>query len=61
MTPTRVLTVIIVDGWPISNLNSSATYRSVQIELTPEQSEKLKKSEYESIDRCFIEPQELTK
>jgi hypothetical protein len=58
------LTVLIRDDSPFIHLGGSPACRSVSIELTNEQLEKIKlkyigqaagKNMYESIDKCFIE------
>jgi hypothetical protein len=61
------LTVILRDDSPMIHCGDSPSYRSVQINLTPEQCEALKPrwtgssagvDEYESISKAFIEPDE---
>jgi hypothetical protein len=64
-----ILTVIFRDDAPMIHCGDSPSYRSVQIELTPEQRKQLEprfsyatglgeqeKRYYESISKCFIEP-----
>ena len=60
------LTVILRDDGPMINCGDSPTYRSVQVELTLEQIERIKpRSTYqvgttdyfEQISKCFIEPE----
>jgi len=62
-----VLTVVFRNDSPMIVCNDTPTYRSVQVELTPEQLEKIAprktgfsdgKLDYESISRCFLEPEE---
>ena len=66
-TPTGCLTVIIRDDGPMIFCGDSPSYRSVSIELTAEQREKLAlrwtgnsggDDYFEQISRCFIEPAE---
>ena len=61
----KVLTVIIRDVSPFMHLQEPPTYRSVQIELTPEQREKLSLAwvassgftdYHEEVSQCFFEP-----
>lgn len=58
------LTVVIRDDGPLIFCNDSPRYRSVQIELTPEQESKLAlrkikgTSLHEEISKCFFEPTE---
>jgi len=49
------LTVIIRDLSPFIHLQDPCNYRSVHIDLTPEQLHKLAMSSDESIGQCFIE------
>ena len=60
------LTVIFRDDGPMIHCGDSPIYRSVQVELTPEQQERLKPRPsymagttqyYEAISKCFIEPE----
>lgn len=53
------LTVTIRDDSPMIHCGDSPSYRSVQIELTPEQIAKIKLRQEEDFSRCWIEP-ELT-
>lgn len=62
-----VLTVIIRDEGPLIHLNEPVCLRSVRIELTQEQLEKLRVKHtytingqecYESISHCFLEAKE---
>ena len=61
------LTVIFRNDSPMIHCGDSPSYRSVQIELTPEQCALLKTRQtstscgnaiYEEISRCFFEPKE---
>ena len=63
--PCRTLTVIIRNDSPWVNCNSAPTYRSVHVELTQEQIDKLALNwawscgdtrHYEEVAQCFIEP-----
>lgn len=63
--PCRTLTVIFRDDGPLIHCGDSPAYRSVQIEFTDEQIDKLKcaythssgeHNGYESVSKCFIEP-----
>lgn len=54
-----ILTVIIRDDEPMHQCNSAPTYRSVQIEFTDEQVDKLSRGYYESYAQAFIEGEEL--
>lgn len=63
--PSNQLTVIIRDDSPMMHCNDSPSYRSVSILLTDEQILKLGlkltdtvsgTNHYESISKCFIEP-----
>lgn len=63
--PSNILTVVIRDDSPMVNCGDSPTYRSVRIELTPDQVDKLALNKifmsggiayYEIISKCFIEP-----
>lgn len=63
-SPGNVLTVIIRDDAPLVNCGDSPAYRSVQVELTPEQQEKLALRHTfaqgaiwfaEDVSRCIIE------
>ena len=60
-----ILTVILRNDSPMIHCGDSPSYRSVQIELTPEQCEMIKPrwtgsssgaDEYEGISKAFIEP-----
>jgi len=60
------LSVIFRDDSPTIHFGDSPSYRSVQIELTPEQQERMKPRPtyrvgttqyYEAISKCFIEPE----
>ena len=59
-----ILTVIFRDDAPVIHVGGSPAYRSIRIELTPEQETKIRaappgpwgKSSSEDIDKCFIEP-----
>jgi hypothetical protein len=62
----KILTVVIRDDGPMFHCDDSPAYRSVQIELTEEQRERLKLYEshssagthyYEHVSKCFIEPE----
>ncbi len=62
----RILTVILRNDGPLIHCNDSPSYRSVQIELTDEQWEKISpkrlgtldgKPFYECLSKCFIEPE----
>lgn len=64
--PNNKLTVIIRDDSPMCYAHDSPAYRSVTIELTPEQIKKLAlkevwrsglSSQHEKISQCFIEPE----
>ena len=51
------LTVIIRDTYPLMHFNDPLTYRSVHINLTPEQLEKLTlRHKTEEVSTCFLEP-----
>ncbi len=61
----RSLTVILRDDGPMIHCGDSPSYRSVQVELTPEQWEQIKPrisyttagtNYFEEISKCFIEP-----
>jgi hypothetical protein len=61
------LTVIFRDDSPMMFCNDSPSYRSILIELTPQQEEQLKPryvgcsgatKYYEAISKCFIEPED---
>jgi hypothetical protein len=63
--PIGVLTVVIRDDGPLVDCGDVPSYRSVRIDLTPEQVERLAlrhthsigSSRYhEVVSRCFIEP-----
>ncbi len=65
--PGSTLTVVIRDDTPMIHCNDSPVYRSVSIELTDEQRNKLVlnctgktggNAIYEAVSRCFIEPDE---
>ena len=67
--PGKILTVIIRDDGPFIHLGDTPTYRSVQIELTIEQRKSIALDligrsgdalQYESISKCFIEPNNNT-
>lgn len=58
------LTVILRNDGPMINCEDSPTYRSVQLELTPDQLAKIEPRQtyssgpsdyFESISKCFIE------
>jgi hypothetical protein len=49
------LTVIFRNDSPMIHCGDTPSYRSVQIELTPEQCEAIKLREHEEISRAFIE------
>ena len=60
-----VLTVILRDDSPMIHFGDSPAYRSVRVELTPEQVAAIaprktgssgRREEYESISKAFIEP-----
>ena len=60
-----VLTVILRDDSPMTHCGDSPAYRSVRVDLTPEQVAAIaprktgstgRQEEYESISRAFIEP-----
>ena len=62
------LTVILRNDSPMIHCGDSPSYRSVQIDLTPEQCESIKPrwtgssggtDEYEEISKAFIEPNSL--
>ena len=62
--PSQTLTVIIRDDGPFVHMQEPCTYRTVHIELTDNQLEKLKllntyqvcgTDGYESICKCFLE------
>ena len=64
-TPGNILTVIIRDNGPLAMCGDSPSYRSVQIDLTPEQVEKMRLNAsymtggvdyFEEISLAFIEP-----
>ena len=64
--PSNKLTVIIRDDSPMINCNDSPSFRSVQVELTPEQRAKMalhqtfgqgKNLFFEEISKTFIEPE----
>lgn len=50
------LTVLVRDDSPMIHCGDSPAYRTIAIELTPEQMQKLNLRSYESISRCIIEP-----
>lgn len=50
------LTILVRDDSPMIHCNDSPAYRTIRIELTPEQMRKLNLRSYESISRCIIEP-----
>lgn len=63
---TKRLTVIIRDDGPMIHCADSPTYRSVTLELTPEQMKQLflmhthhtgGEDYYETVSRCFLEPE----
>ena len=63
--PNKTLTVVIRDDSPLINAGDTPRYRTVQVELTDEQLQKLKlryshssgmNLYYEEISQCFIEP-----
>lgn len=65
--PCRVLTVVIRDDAPLVHCGDSPAFRSVAIEFTDEQIDRLKMSYshshqgkhfYEEVSKCFIEPVE---
>jgi hypothetical protein len=54
----RTLTVIIRDDAPLVHCNDAPIYRTVQMQLTPEQVEAMRlRGTYESISKCWIEPE----
>lgn len=63
--PIGVLTVVIRDDGPLAGCGDVPAYRSVRIDLTPEQVDKLELRHtysvgrnrfHEVVSRCFIEP-----
>ncbi len=63
--PIGVLTVVIRDDAPMTHCGDSPTYRSVAIDLTPDQVSKIKLFPtsssggnvfHENVSKCFLEP-----
>lgn len=53
------ITVIVRNEYPLRYLNEPATYRSVRLELTPEQAAQLRlRHADEVIGQCFVEPED---
>ena len=56
MKYSNILTVIIRDDSPIIHCGDSPAYRSIKIELTPEQQEQVNRmGELEYVSKCFVE------
>jgi hypothetical protein len=64
--PTGKLTIIIRDDGPLVHAGDSPSYRTVQIQLTPEQRKQIElrlthsagqEIYYESISQCILEPE----
>ena len=58
MTYTNKLIIVIRDDTPLIHCNDSPSFRSIQIELTPDQMAKIVRRENEVISKCFIEQHE---